>query len=60
MPVLLRVTVEKPCESLADAIQTALDLDCVGEPVDIVSEDGRVLVDGRSLRRRMSEACSSN
>lgn len=58
MSITLRILVERECESLDDAIQTALDLDRSGDPIEIVSGD-RVIVDGRKLRRMMCEASSN-
>lgn len=58
--VTLRIVIEQPCESVADAIQTALDFESRGsEPLEILHGE-RVIVDGRSLRRQMSDLCSGN
>lgn len=59
MPVLLRILVDVRCGSLDDAVEQALNLDRNSEPLHITTEDGRVLVDPRLLRRKMAESGSN-
>lgn len=48
MAVFLKIVLNIPCEGVADACQKALDMG--GEPVAVMDDDDRVILDPRQIR----------